>query len=73
MEDLKKINGKENDIVKRGGEVSEKNQILNVLLKVTFYWGGVDQNQCHFFKMFINSSFYNFSAHPVTSRVKFLI
>ena len=27
----------------------KKNQILNVLLKVTFYLGrGVDQNQCHF-------------------------
>ena len=25
-----------NDIVQKGGEVSEKNQILNVLLKVTF-------------------------------------
>ena len=34
-EDLKK-NGKENDIVQKGG-VSEKNQIFNVLSKVTFY------------------------------------
>ena len=33
----KKINGKENDIVQKVGEVSEKNQILNVLLKETFY------------------------------------
>ena len=32
-----KKNGKENDIVQKGGEVSEKYQILNVLLKVTFY------------------------------------
>ena len=33
----------------RKGGVSEKNQILNVLLKVTFYLGrGVDKNQCTF-------------------------
>ena len=38
-EDFKKINSKKNDIVQKGGEVSEKNQILNVLLKVTFYSG----------------------------------
>ena len=44
-EDFKK-NGKENDIVQKGGGVSEKYQILNVLLKVTFYLGrGLDQNQ----------------------------
>ena len=36
-EDFKE-NCKENDIVQKGG-VSEKNQILNVLLKVTFYLG----------------------------------
>ena len=29
-EDFKKINSKKNDIVQKGGEVSEKNQILNV-------------------------------------------
>ena len=29
----KKINGKENDIVQKGGGVSEKYQIMNVLLK----------------------------------------
>ena len=33
MEDLKKINGKENDIVQKGGGGSEKYQIMNVLLK----------------------------------------
>ena len=36
---LQKKNGKENDIVQKGGEVSEKNQILNVFSFVTIKEG----------------------------------
>ena len=72
---LQKKTAKKMTLCKKGGGwYQEKIKFVNVLLKVTFHSGrGVDQNQCHFFKMFINSSFSIFSAHPVTSTVKFLI
>ena len=49
------INGKENDIVQKGGGVRKKINLCYVLLKVTFYLGrGVDQNQVIFQNVFPN-------------------